>query len=82
MCDSDESDGRDDGPSQAELRPGFQRDSDSINDLGLIFGESMTDSEVSRAISGLTPGQKYSLLTKNYKPGRNFVFPKVHSNGC
>lgn len=37
----------------------------------------MTVIEVSRAISGLTPGQRYTLLTD-----RGFVFPKVHSNGC
>ena len=41
------------------------------NDLGLI---PMT--EVSRTISGLIPGQKYTLLTEHYKPDHSFWFPK------
>ena len=73
------------GPTQVEQHSGVQPDSDdsdSINDLGLILRESLTVSEVSRAISGLTPGQKYTLLMEHYKPDRSFIFPKVHSNGC
>ena len=35
----------------------------SISDLGLVIRESMTNSEVSTAVLGLTPGQKYTLLT-------------------
>ena len=42
----------------------------------------MTDNEVSRAISALTPGQKYTLLTDHFKPSQSFIFPKVYSNGC
>ena len=67
-----------------EQPPGLQPDSGCINDLGLILRETMTDSEVSRAISALTPGpgQKYTLLREHYKPSQSFVFPKVYSNGC
>ena len=53
-----------------------------MNDLGLIIGEAVTDSEVSRAVLGLTSGQKYTLLTSHYRPERNFVFPKTFSDGC
>ena len=70
------------GPSQVEQPPGVQPDSDSVNDLGLILRGAMTDNEVSRAISDLTPGQKYILLTDNFKPSQSFIFLKVYSNGC
>ena len=53
-----------------------------MNDLGLVIREAMTDSEVSRAVLGLTSGQKYTLLTSHYRPEWNFVFPKTFSDGC
>ena len=53
-------------------------DADTVlNDLGLVIKDSMPDSEVSTAVSGLNAGQKYSLLTNHYKPGQNFIFPKT-----
>ena len=42
----------------------------------------MSETEASRAIRGLTDGQKYALLCDPYKPGPNFVFPKVLDSGC
>ena len=42
----------------------------------------MTESELSRALLGLTAGQKYTLLTKHYRLGQNYVFPTNFSNGC
>ena len=42
----------------------------------------MSVEEVSHAVSALTPGEKYILLTKHFKPDRRFLFPKVYSNGC
>ena len=47
--------------------------SSSINDLGFVVGKTMTDSEVSSTVSGLTAGLKYTLLTNHYRPGNNFV---------
>ena len=53
-------------------------DADTVlNDLGLVIKDSIPDSEVSTAVSGLNAGQKYSLLTNHYKPGQNFIFPKT-----
>ena len=58
-------------------------DEDSVlNDLGLVIKESMTDSEVSTSVAGVNAGQKYTLLTNHYRPGRNFMFPKTFSDGC
>ena len=51
------------------------------NDLGLVIRESITDSEVPRAVLGLTPGQKHTLLTEHYKPSKNFMFPQIFNNG-
>ena len=48
------------GPNQVEQPPGIQPHCDSVNDLGLILRGAMTDNEVSRVISALTPGQKYT----------------------
>ena len=62
--DSDD-DPEDAGPNQIEQPPGVQDDSGIINDLGLILRGTMTDRVVSRAVSGLTPGQNY---TEYYKP--------------
>lgn len=57
------------GPALIEQHPTVRLDSNSVNDLGVILNrESMTVMEVSRAISGLTPGQRYTLLTDHYKP--------------
>ena len=53
-----------------------------INDIGLVIQEGMSLEEVSRAVSALSPCQKYSLLTKHFKPDRGFLFPKIYSNGC
>ena len=57
-------------------------DADTVlNDLGLVIKDLMPDSEVSTAVSDLNAGQKYSLLTNHYRPGRNFMFPKTFSDG-
>ena len=42
----------------------------------------MSVEEVLHAVSALSPCQKYSLLTKHFKPDRGFLFPKTYSNGC
>ena len=70
------------GLTQVEQHPDVQPDSDdsdSINDLGLILRESLTISEVSRAI--FRPYSRTKVHSAN-KPDRSFIFPKVHSNGC
>ena len=53
-----------------------------VNDLGFIIKPSMTVNEVCQAVSKLTNGQKYQLLTDHYKPNIGFTFPKAFSNGC
>ena len=53
-----------------------------INDIGLIIQEGMSVKEVSCAVLALSPCQKYSLLTKHFKPDKGFLFPKIYSNGC
>lgn len=56
--------------------------STEINDIGLVIQEGMSVEEVSCAVSALLPCQKYSLLTKHFKPDKGFQFPKIYSNVC
>jgi len=71
------------GPSQqAECPSLWPADQVNIIDLGLVIRGLMMESEVSRAVLGFTASQKYTLLTKHYRPGRNYVLPMNFSNGC
>jgi len=54
----------------------------TLNDIGIVIKEGMSVEEVSHAVSALTPGEKYILLTKHFKPDRRFLFLKVYSKGC
>ena len=56
--------------------------SDVLNDLGCVIKPSMRCEEVSRAVSELSAGQKYKLLTDHYKPNADFPFPCVFHCGC
>lgn len=44
-------------------------------DVGQLLNEGMK-------IGSLSDKDKFALLTKHYKPGRNFAFPKTFMNGC
>ena len=57
-------------------------DTVNVNDVGLIIKESMSNDEVSHAVSALSPGQKYAILTEHYVPGKSFSFPKIYNNDC
>ena len=56
--------------------------SEAVHDLGHIIKSSMDSTEVCRAVSKLTDGQRYKLLKEHYRPGTDFKFPKTSSNGC
>ena len=83
-CRQDDLSGESD--SEVKQEPGSSRRPASldgnVNDIGVIIKELMTDSGVSTDVLGLTAGQKYTLLSQHYKPGPNFVFPKVVDSGC
>ena len=53
-----------------------------ITDSGQVFNDLMTVAEISKAVSDLSLGEKYTLLTNHYRPSRKFKFPKVFDNGC
>ena len=55
----------------------YDEASDVLNDLGYIIKPLMCCEEVSGAVSSLSAGQKYKLLTDHYKPSDNFPFRPV-----
>ena len=78
----EESESAESTPSSESVASTCESQSEAVYDLGQIIKSSMDSTEICRAVSKLTDGQRYKFLKEHYRPGTDFKFPKTFSNGC
>ena len=58
-----------------EMSDDLKSDKLPFNDIGLLINETMTNSEIQKAVSALNDTEKYNLLKKHIIPDSTYKFP-------